>query len=258
MAFQPRQPKKIYSKGNLGAFLSRTGRGFGRAGGMLFGELTKKAPHQQKSSKISSPFFTKKHPLMPFKNVKSMLGGMGGVSKREKELEELRFENQIYNPNRKDDPNFSRKEAGQTVERVRQFYGDDVAEEVQEKFNKAFLGSQAITSKKAIQSVSPVRRYGKEVQEGVGLLIKGFDPKFQSGSSAKYITGEKFENVVEQTQESSGKYPAQVLKRTFGASEAQDGSKPKTSSRIAELQKGLSGWGRKSSDSSDNTNNDNK
>lgn len=241
MAFQPpRQPKRIYSTGNLGAFLARTGRGFLR-------EITKKAPVQQKSPKISSPFFTKKHPLMQFKTVKSMLGGMGGVSKKEKTLDELRFENQIYNPRRKDDPHVSRKEAEQVVGRTRQIYGDTVAKEVEQKFAKAFLGNQAITSKKAIQSVSPIRKYGKDVEEGVELLIKGFDPKFQSGREAKYITGEKFQNVVEETAERSGKYPAQVLKRQFRATETQDGSKPKTSSsRIVGLQEGLLGWGRKS------------
>lgn len=42
MALQPpRQPKRIYTKGNLGAFLARTGKGVGRAGGALFKEVTK-------------------------------------------------------------------------------------------------------------------------------------------------------------------------------------------------------------------------
>lgn len=184
---------------------------------------------------------------MQLGKVKSMLGGMGGVSKREKTLGELRFENQIYNPRRKDDPYFSRREADQMVGRARQIYGNRVADEVQEEFNRQFLGRQAITSKKATESIRSLRKYGKDVPQGLGLMIQGFDPKHQSGREAEYITGEKFQNVVEQTEAGSGKYPAQVLRKAFGATETQDGSKPKASSRIVGLQEGLLGWGRKSS-----------
>lgn len=211
-------------------------------------EITKKAPVQQKSSKISSPLFNKKHPLMQFGKVKSILGGMGGVSKREKTLDELRFENQTFDPNRKDDPNLSRKEGNTVVERTRELYGDRVAEEVKKDLDRAYLGNSAITSKKGIQSVGSVRKYGKEVQEGVGLIIQGLDPKHQSGREAKYITREKLENVVEETAERSGKYQAEVLKRQFKVTETQqDESKPKTSSRIVGLREGLLGWGTKSS-----------
>ena len=260
MVFEPsRQPKRTYSKGNLGAFLSRTGRGFGRAGGMLYKELTKPGSRpQQRSPKISSPFFTKKHPLMQLQKAKSILGGMGGVSKQEKTLEEMRFENQIYDPSRKDDPYFSRQEADRTVERTREIYGDRVADEVRDKFNKAFLGSQAITSEKATQSVSPLRKYGNDVPKGVGLIIEGFDPEHQSGRQAGYITGEKFQKVVEQTAEESGKHPTQVLTKAFGGTETQDASKPQASSRIVGLQEGLLGSARKSSGSSDNKGSDNK
>ena len=183
---------------------------------------------------------------MQFGKVKSILGGMGGVSKQEKILDELRFENQVFNPSRKDDPHFSRKEAGEAVEKVREFYGDRIAEEAKKELEKTLGGNQAIPTTKAVQSASPLRKYGKEVPEGVGLIYKGFDPKHQMGREARYITEQKFGNVVEETAERSGRYQAEVLKKQFGATEIQEGSKPKTS-RIVGLQEGLLGWGRKSS-----------
>jgi len=192
------------------------------AGGSLFRELTKPGPQKQKkrSGNFSSPYF-KKNPFMQMEKAKSIVSGIR-ASKDEKRVAFLRLKSRIFNPNRKDDPLFSMKEADQALEEIREEFGDKVAKEAGEAMETIFRGRHTINSRDLDLPFSSIgRKYGRHIGEGLTLIKNRYDQKTQLGRGAKYITEEKLENVIEETEKRSGKYPAQALEEGFMVAEEE-------------------------------------
>lgn len=187
---------------------------------------------------------------MLFEHGKRIVRG-SSLPRDERVLAELRLENTIYNPLRKDDPHFSEREKEATIERVRELYGDTVAREAEKRLNDAFLGKPLISGRKADEALRSIRQFGKNTQEGLRIIARGYDPKVQLGKGAKVLTNEKISDVITETETKSGRYPAEVLKKGFRAKEAGEDSsgaaRPKASERIVGLREGLlPGFGKKS------------
>ena len=94
------QPRRIYSKGNLGAFLARTGRG------VAFGPKVPKT--QKKGGEFSSEYFGPKKPLMQLYRAEQIVSGMGGPQ-GQKVLAKLRLEAKVQDPKWSYEANFSQR-----------------------------------------------------------------------------------------------------------------------------------------------------
>ena len=161
---------------------------------------------------------------MQIKQGMSIISGMG-ASADEKRIAQLRAESQIFNPNRKDDPYLSIKEANQVVEEAREKFGDKIAKEAEGVVKTIFRGRHTVNSRELdLPFASIGRKFGRHTGEGLTLIKNKYDQKTQLGRGAKYLTEEKVENVISVTEKKSGKYPAQALRKGFMvAEEAQKG-----------------------------------
>jgi len=235
-----REPKRVYSTHSAGRFNSVL-RGIGRAGRIVGKEVFKPGPKKEKKparGAFTSKRFPRKNPNKDLRFIEQIIKG-GGGNKYQKALAMLRFEAQTYDSKETNDPYFSRNEGNKTVERARKLYGDQVANEVAQKLQGAFVGKNSISIREAEKHLSSLTRYGQDVREGVKLIAKNYEKEYKTGHGAKYITPEKLEQVIKETSLQSGKQPAYLLEKAFQVSrEEKNASQPAAKANWAKRNSG--------------------